>query len=61
MLINVNGMYYVHVCEQVHWTYSVGSNAIENVLLLAVVVKYLHVSAFDHQELATLIINSDEI
>ena len=32
--VNVNGIYYVHVCEQAHWARTAGNSAIENVLLL---------------------------
>ena len=31
MLVNVNGMYYVHVCEQAH---SAGNSAIENLCII---------------------------
>ena len=30
MLVNVNGIYYVHVCEQARWARSAGNSAIEN-------------------------------
>ena len=34
MLVNVNGIYYVHVCEQARWARSAGNNAIENVCII---------------------------
>ena len=34
MLININGMYYVHVCEQARWVHSAGNSATIYVLLL---------------------------
>ena len=34
MLVNVNGIYYVHVCEQVRWARSAGNSAIENVCII---------------------------
>ena len=34
MLINVNGIYYAHVCEQVHWAHSAGNSAIENLCII---------------------------
>ena len=34
MLVNVNGIYYVHVCEQVRWARSVGNSAIENLCII---------------------------
>ena len=33
MLINVNGIYYVHACEQARWARSAGNSAIENVCI----------------------------
>ena len=30
MLVDVNGIYYVQVCEQARWARSVGNSAIEN-------------------------------
>ena len=34
MLVNVNVIYYVHVCEQARWARSVGNSAIENVCII---------------------------
>ena len=34
MLVNVNVIYYVHVCEQAHWALSAGNSAIEIYVLL---------------------------
>ena len=34
MLVNVNGIYYVHVCEQTHSALSVGNSAIENLFII---------------------------
>ena len=34
MLVNVNGIYYVHVCEQAHWACSAGNSAIENLCII---------------------------
>ena len=34
MLVNVNGINYVHVCEQAHWARSAGNIAIENVCII---------------------------
>ena len=33
MLVNVNGIYYVHVCEQTRWARSAGNSAIDNVCM----------------------------
>ena len=33
MLVNVNGIYYAHVCEQVHSAHSAGNSAIENLCI----------------------------
>ena len=33
MLVNVNGIYCVHVCEQAHWARSAGNRAIENIII----------------------------
>ena len=34
MLVNVNVIYYVHVCEQARWARSAGNSAIENVCII---------------------------
>ena len=34
MLVNVNVIYYVHVCEQARWTRSAGNSAIENLCII---------------------------
>ena len=34
MLVNVNGIYYVHVYEQARWARSAGNSAIENVYII---------------------------
>ena len=34
MLINVNVIYYVHVCEQARWARSAGNSAIENLCII---------------------------
>ena len=34
MLVNVNGIYYVHVCEQARLARSVGNSAIENLCII---------------------------
>ena len=34
MLVNVNVIYYVHVCKQARWACSAGNSAIENYVLL---------------------------
>ena len=36
MLVNLNGIYYVHVCEQARWARSAGNSAIENVCIIIV-------------------------
>ena len=36
MLVNVNGMYYVHVCEKARWARSAGNSAIENVCIIII-------------------------
>ena len=36
MLVNVNGIYYVHVWEQARWAHSVGNSAIENVCIIVI-------------------------
>ena len=38
MLVNVNVIYYVHVCEQARWARSVGNSAIENLCVFLVFV-----------------------
>ena len=40
MLVNVNVIYYVHVCEQAGWACSAGNSAIEN---LCVFFKYFYI------------------
>ena len=41
MLVNVNGIYYVHVCEQARWARSAGNSGIENlrIIINKVVIK----------------------
>ena len=34
MLVNVNDIYYVHVCEQARWVRSAGNSAIENLCII---------------------------
>ena len=34
ILVNVNGIYYVHVCEQARWARSAGNSAIENLCII---------------------------
>ena len=34
MLVNVNVIYYVHVCEQARWARSAGNSAIENLCII---------------------------
>ena len=43
MSINVNGIYYVHVCEQARWARSVGNSTIENtyVCIIIIIIKCL--------------------
>ena len=37
MLVNVNGLYYVHVCEQAPWARSAGNSAIENLCIIIII------------------------
>ena len=37
MLVNVNVIYYVHVCEQAHWACSAGNSAIENLCIIIII------------------------
>ena len=39
MLVNVNGIYYVHVCEQARWARSAGNSAIENLCIIIFIKK----------------------
>ena len=39
MLVNVNVIYYVHVCEQARWARSAGTSAIENVCIIITIMK----------------------
>ena len=34
MLVNVNSIYYIHVCEQARWPRSAGNRAIENLYII---------------------------
>ncbi len=38
MLVNVNGIYYVHVCEQARWARSAGNSAIENLCIIIIII-----------------------
>ena len=37
MLVNVNVIYYVHVCEQARWARSAGNSAIENLYIIIII------------------------
>ena len=37
MLVNVNVIYYVHVCEQARWARSAGNSAIENLCIIIII------------------------
>ena len=39
MLVNVNGIYYAHVCEQACWAHSAGNSAIENLCIIIIYYK----------------------
>ena len=41
MLVNVNVIYYVHVCEQARWARSVGNSAIENLCIIIIIITWL--------------------
>ena len=41
MLVNVNGIYYVHVCEQMRWAHSAGSSTIENLCIYVLLLLYM--------------------
>ena len=38
MLVNVNGIYYVHVCEQARWARSAGNSAIEILRIFIIII-----------------------
>ena len=38
MLVNVNGIYYVQVCEQARWARSTGNSAIENLCIIVLLL-----------------------
>ena len=38
MFVNVNVIYYVHVCEQARWARSAGNSATENECLLLIII-----------------------
>ena len=42
MLVNANGIYYAHVCEQARWARSAGNSAIEN---LCIIYYYYYLSS----------------
>ena len=44
MLVNVNGIYYVHVCEQVRWTRSAGNSAVENLCIVIIIFNFTHLA-----------------
>ena len=39
MLVNVNVIYYVHVCQQARWARSAGNSAIENLCKIIIFFK----------------------
>ena len=38
LLVNVNVIYYVHVCEQTRWARSAGTSAIENLCIIIIII-----------------------
>ena len=44
MLVNVNVIYYVHVCEQARWARSAGNSAIENLCIIIIIIKYSNIN-----------------
>ena len=40
MFVNVNGIYYVHVCEQARWARSAGNSAIEKLCIIIIISAY---------------------
>ena len=38
MLVNVNVIYFVHVCEQARWARSAVNSAIENVCIIIIIL-----------------------
>ena len=51
MLVNINGIYYAHVCEQTRWARSAGNSAIEN---LYIIIHRFYISLFSALELTQL-------
>ena len=41
MLVNVNVIYYVHVCKQARWARSAGNSAIENLCIIIIIILLL--------------------
>ena len=41
MLVNVNVIYYVHVCEQARWARSARNSAIENLCIIIIVPPFV--------------------
>ena len=39
MIVNVNGIYYVHVCEQARWARSAWNSAIENWCIINIIIQ----------------------
>ena len=38
MLVNLNGIYYIHVCEQARCARSAGNSAIENLCIIIIII-----------------------
>ena len=49
MIVNVNVIYYVHVCEQARWARSAGNSAIENWCIIIIIYYYTPESVIIHQ------------
>ena len=54
MLVNVNVIYYVHVCEQARWARSAGNSAIENLCIIIITLNELTVRKTPSYLLVTL-------
>ena len=54
MLVNVNVIYYVHVCERVRWARSAGNSAIENLCIIIIIM-----STADTKGISSFLCNQD--
>ena len=61
MLVNVNGIYYVHVCEQARWARSAGNSAIEKLCIIIIIIIITAVVCLDTRQDKVVYLDVDSL